>query len=381
MNYFERILLVFMCVAVVQVAAHGFVADTLIYNCRGTIKPIKKICWDVVNHRKQYVSSFDDKTSQWKLARIRSVAHAHINYSITIKFDTDSEHDIICSPSQSFYHTHAKEWVPAYKIRPGDFLLTDSNDAVRVLDLSYQKNPIVVYLLEVKKTHTFCVGHYRVLTHNTPLTIPMACALILQMSGSFGSGAAAGAATGSFFAPVTCAGGFVIGGIIGLGTACLFAGHKIRRYDMFFNMQEIEGRLPSDLVYPHDSNQNDRSSFSINKQTGPSNGGADSGPGNDKNRKGSIENMAKFFMTSKFGKAIKDKIEKTKKIQQGQSVYKVIEDIPKYDLKKGDQLYLDARHKNHFEVFRKNGVSKKVLNLDGTKNAAKTVAAANRTLK
>ena len=62
-------------------------------------------------------------------------------------------------------------------------------------------------------------------------------------------------------------------------------------------------------------------------------------------------------------------------------MYKVIEDIPKYDLKKGDQLYLDARHKNHFEVFRKNGVSKKVLNLDGTKNAAKTVAAAHRKLQ
>ncbi len=37
------------------------------------------------------------------------------------------------------------------------------------------------------------------------------------------------------------------------------------------------------------------------------------------------------------------------------------------DLKKGDLIYLDKYHGDHFEVFRRNRC-KKVLNLDGSLN-------------
>jgi len=378
MRRLQYIILGHLCIITMQIISHGFVADTPIYTASGTPKPIKKICWHVVNRKKQYVSSFDDKKLQWQPAQVRSVAHAHINCAITLQFDDNPHHDIICSPSQSFYQAHTNEWVPAYKIRAGDLLLTDANRTVHVAAISYQKHPTVVYLLEVKKTHTFCVGHYQLLTHNTPLAIPMACALLLNISGSFGSGAAAGATAGSFFGPITCAGGLVIGGLIGIGASCLMIGPKIRRYDMLFNMQEIENGLQGGLLDTRNGNQHNHST---NKQTGPAGGNTGNDPEDDNNRKGSIENMAKFFQMSKFGKDIKDKIEKTKKIQQGQSVYKVIEDIPKYSLKKGDQFYLDARHKNHFEVFRHNGKAKTVLNLDGTENITKALAANNRVLK
>ncbi len=84
--------------------------------------------------------------------------------------------------------------------------------------------------------------------------------------------------------------------------------------------------------------------------------------------------MTKFFMTSKFGKAIKDRVQKTKKRQQGQSVYRVKENMSEYGLRRGDQLYLDAKHKDHLEVFHKDGSAKTVLNLDGTENFAKAAA-------
>lgn len=366
---------------IMQIAGHGFVADTLIYNCNNKSKPIKAVCWNVVNRKKQCISSFDDTRAQWKTARVRSAAHAHINCSMTIKFDTDPLHDITCSPSQSFYDAHAKSWVPAYKIRPNDLLLTADNGTVQVLAVSYHKKPIVVYLLEIKKTHTFCVGHYHVLTHNTPLAIPMATSLFLSLSGSFGSGAVVGATAGSFFGPVTCAGGLVIGGLISIGAACLFTGPKIRRYDMLFNMQEIEDGLLTDLIDTQDSSEHNQSSSGTDKKSGNPCGGDGNDPEDNNNRTGSIENMSKFFMTSKFGKIIKDKIEKTKKRFQGQSVYKMTEDMPQYSLKKGDQLYLDAMHKDHLEVFRPNGKAKTVLNLDGTENFTKAFAASGRRLE
>ncbi|OLF50273.1 hemagglutinin [Streptococcus acidominimus] len=76
------------------------------------------------------------------------------------------------------------------------------------------------------------------------------------------------------------------------------------------------------------------------------------------------------FLSSDFGREIGDKLQKTKKRYDGQTVYKVTEDIG--DLKKGDQLYLDGLHKDHLEVFDKRGKFQQVLNLDGTTNNIKT---------
>lgn len=89
-------------------------------------------------------------------------------------------------------------------------------------------------------------------------------------------------------------------------------------------------------------------------------------------------NMKEFFSDFEFGKKIKDKLEKTKDRFQGQAIYQVKEGVAGYlHLEKGDKLYLDALHKDHFEVYRKNGSFKTVLNLDGTVNEAKKRAASN----
>ena len=47
-------------------------------------------------------------------------------------------------------------------------------------------------------------------------------------------------------------------------------------------------------------------------------------------------------------------------------------------LKKGDFYYLDGLHKDHIEVFDKNGNFIQVLNLDGTQNLSKTTAGRGR---
>ncbi|PDS21960.1 hypothetical protein B0A77_14655 [Flavobacterium branchiophilum] len=64
-------------------------------------------------------------------------------------------------------------------------------------------------------------------------------------------------------------------------------------------------------------------------------------------------------------------------------MYKVISKDNPYDLKKRDHYYLDNFHKDHVEVFDKNGNAKKVLNLDGSLNVDKTnkILEEKRTIK
>lgn len=92
----------------------------------------------------------------------------------------------------------------------------------------------------------------------------------------------------------------------------------------------------------------------------------------------SVENMDEFFDTE-FGSEIQNNLSKTKKRVDGQNIYKVDKKIG--NLKKNDQVYLDALHKDHLEVFDKNGKIRTVLNLDGSINLDKYYKAIGRVLK
>lgn len=92
----------------------------------------------------------------------------------------------------------------------------------------------------------------------------------------------------------------------------------------------------------------------------------------------SVNNMDEFFET-KFGSELKDNSTKTKKRVDGQTVYKV--DKKTGNLKKNDQVYLDGLHKDHLEVFDKNGNLRTILNLDGSINLDKYYKAMGRKLK
>ena len=91
-----------------------------------------------------------------------------------------------------------------------------------------------------------------------------------------------------------------------------------------------------------------------------------------------VNNMSEFFETD-FGKKIRDNLRKTKKQYDGQSVYEVMKKVDR-NLRKGDYLYLDGLHMDHFEVFDKRGNLKSVLNLDGTLNTDKLLKAKGRKL-
>ena len=91
--------------------------------------------------------------------------------------------------------------------------------------------------------------------------------------------------------------------------------------------------------------------------------------------KGAVGNMGEFFNQPGFGNEVKESSKKTSKKFQGQSVYKADNPVGGY-IKRGDQFYLDASHKNHIEVFDRTGTKvRAVLNLDGSYNDAKTKTA------
>ena len=83
-----------------------------------------------------------------------------------------------------------------------------------------------------------------------------------------------------------------------------------------------------------------------------------------------VNNMQEFFETD-FGEQLKSSVRKIKKRYDGQTIYEVVDkSIP--GLKKGDQIYLDGMHKDHLEVFSRNGKISQVINLDGSINLRKT---------
>ena len=91
-----------------------------------------------------------------------------------------------------------------------------------------------------------------------------------------------------------------------------------------------------------------------------------------------VNNMSEFFETE-FGQKIVGSLRKTKKKYDGQSVYEVMKKVDR-NLRKGDYLYVDGLHIDHFEVFDKCGNLKSGLNLDGTLNTDKLLKAKGRKL-
>ena len=91
-----------------------------------------------------------------------------------------------------------------------------------------------------------------------------------------------------------------------------------------------------------------------------------------------VNNMNEFFQTE-FGRKLKQSLRKTSRKYQGQTVYEVV-DKGVEGLNKWDLVYLDGLHKDHLEVFNRNGKFRKVLNLDGGLNSVKTKQGRGRRL-
>lgn len=90
-----------------------------------------------------------------------------------------------------------------------------------------------------------------------------------------------------------------------------------------------------------------------------------------------VANMKQVFEKNEFGKALKHCTVKTNEqcSKMNSQIYKVIEKMPEYGLKKGDQLCLDTKHFDHIEVYNKRDIGIKAIGIDGTeyKHSAKVI--------
>ncbi len=92
---------------------------------------------------------------------------------------------------------------------------------------------------------------------------------------------------------------------------------------------------------------------------------------------GATDKMKTFLQSPGFGSELDKKSEKLRLSGVQSQIYRATENVNK-DIRKGDLFYIDKTHMNHIEVFDPQGKARAVLNLDGTRNEAKSNAARGR---
>ncbi|QQR49650.1 hypothetical protein IPF37_02295 [bacterium] len=217
---------------------HGFGADTPIKNWHGS-KNISDIAKKVSKNKKIVCHCF--KKNRCTSGYIRAVGESESNCYMRIGFDHGLEScaDLLCTPAQEFYLPLNNSWKPAYQLKVGDVLKSDSEGLIPITRVELAKKPLRVYVLEVSKHHNFFVGKYFVLTHNVALP----WSITIGFSVPFG-GACSGGRIGGYFGPIGLVGGVVIGALIGF---CLenydgyFNTNKVHQYTSFFDIETIDG--------------------------------------------------------------------------------------------------------------------------------------------
>lgn len=194
--------------------SHGFSTDTLVLLADNTWQQISTVCYRT-QKKKINVAAYDTTSSYQTTSKIvrggRSKSNCFIRLGFEEKLKNSNRHDVTCTPTQEFYSATTHQWIPAYKLKIGDELVCTNNTTKIVAYISLIKEPLDIFTIEVKHSHTFFVTHHSLLTHN--MVIPMAFSL--GMSIPFG--ASAGSAAGGFFGPIT----FLVGAAVGCAVGAL----------------------------------------------------------------------------------------------------------------------------------------------------------------
>jgi hypothetical protein len=240
-------LLFFLLQSFFLLEGHGFDGKTSIK--RGSISwPIKQLYDNPQKDNTLRVSSYDFETKSIHTHKIKAAGISKTNCYIRIRFDNNPTHDITCTPSQKFYVASVDDWYHAYQLCTGDQLLC-AEGTVKVAEVQCIKEPLTVYALEVKKAHTFFVGHYAILTHN--MLVPWTVTAGLGIA--FGTGATTGGTAGSFLGPVTCIGCAVLGGIIGCGIK-IMTDDRRAHYQLCFDTDTVHDQCKYGVLYNDKNN-------------------------------------------------------------------------------------------------------------------------------
>lgn len=186
---------------------HGFDASTFVKIDPGWAH-IKQEAWYCCEET-HLVKSYDVDEQTFSHQKVLAGGYSEVPFYLKLGFDACStSHCISCSAIQEFYLPLTDEWLPAYKLHEGNFLLTEDDELIELTYFELVEEPLTVYAIAVENTHTYFVGRNSVLTHN------MVLPLTLGFTIPFGTGIAGGT-LGGFFGPISFAGGIAVGTLLG----------------------------------------------------------------------------------------------------------------------------------------------------------------------
>ena len=215
-----------------QLHAHGFGQSTLIKTSKVGWWSIGQI-YRTPSTEKQKVLSYDIKASTCIAATVKAAAESETNCYFKIGFDNNP--DITCTPIQEFYMPETKKLTPAYKLKVGDKLLSNCITPKAITSIEFVERPLKIFALRIKKNHNYMVGRHNILTHNFTIALEEGIRWGLTIAGTFGEGAAAGGAAGSWLGPIGIGVCATIGAV-GLTGWYLFGhDHKRTTFDADFN--------------------------------------------------------------------------------------------------------------------------------------------------
>jgi len=237
--------------------AHGFHGCTPVITKKGAIH-LHEIQNRVSKNQTLRVLTYNTPHDQCCIERrVHTANEGETNCYCRIQFDNNRNNDIVCTPSQEFYLLSKKQLTPAYKLKKGHRLLSQHNQAVEIQQISFIEKPLKIYSIQVNDNHNFFVGNHTILTHN--MMIP--AAVSVGIGTSFGSGAAAGGAAGSYFGPITLCGGIVVGGVLGILYHTFFGSNKADSYQAEYDITQMRA------YFAQNNQQKGQSSQGRNKQT------------------------------------------------------------------------------------------------------------------
>jgi len=216
--------------------AHGFHGCTPVITKKGAIH-LHEIQNRVSKNQTLRVLTYNTPHDQCCIERrVHTANEGETNCYCRIQFDDNRNNDIVCSPSQEFYLLPKKQLTPAYKLKKGHRLLSQHNQSVEVKQISFIEKPLKIYSIQVNDNHNFFIGNHAILTHN--MIIP--AAVSVGIGTSFGSGAAAGGAAGSYFGPITLCGGIVVGGVLGILYHTFFGSNNADSYQAEYDITQMK---------------------------------------------------------------------------------------------------------------------------------------------
>ncbi len=139
---------------------NSFTATTLVLMADGTRKPIKDVA------RGNTVLAADPVTGERGSREVTDlIRHGGPHTMVAVQLAGAGQID--ATDKHPFWVASQRKWVDAIDLKPGDVVLSDRGDQIKVTNLKTSQQDLTAYNLTVAGLHTYYVGDKPVLVHNT----------------------------------------------------------------------------------------------------------------------------------------------------------------------------------------------------------------------